>query len=70
MRKVIVSCNVEYSYAAYIPDDVDVENEGDVISAVDGQDPVYRTIQQETSNVVGEITAVMDDETGEMLSEL
>ena len=69
MRRVIVFCNVEYSYAAYIPDDVDVENEGDVISAVDGQDPVYRTIQREASNVVGEIVAVMDDETGVMLSE-
>lgn len=69
MRRVIVFCNVEYSYAAYIPDDVDVENEGDVISVVDGQDPVYRTIQREASNVVGEIVAVMDDETGVMLSE-
>lgn len=70
MRKVIVNCVVEYSYAAEVPDDLTLEDESQIISEVDGQDPVYQIIRQKTSNVVGEICSVVDAETNEVLSEL
>ncbi len=70
MRKVIVNCVVEYSYAAELPDEVDLNDVSDVFSNVDGQDPVYQTIRKEASNVAGDIVSVIDAETGEILGEL
>lgn len=70
MRKVIVNCVVEYSYAAELSDEVDLNDVSDVFSNVDGQDPVYQTIRREANNVAGDIVSVIDAETGEILSEL
>lgn len=73
MRKVKVNCTVSYSYEAKLPDDFDVNDDENIIIAVDGQDPVYHVI----SNVIrtaklkyeGRIDTVVDDETGEILFE-
>lgn len=70
MRKVIVNCVVEYSCAAELSDEVDLNDVSDVFSNVDGQDPVYQTIRREANNVAGDIVSVIDAETGEILSEL